>query len=105
MRASLRQANLLKVALVTGNSREFTDKAAQLHNPIVDASAEAVAFSYIYFGSYPQSEVTGEELTSDIINAEYVSDDAVVLGSRYVCVKEGKNIITINMNQSVGKWI
>ena len=66
---------------VTGEA--VTDKRAQLHNPVINASTGAVEFSYIYFGSYPQGEVTGEQLTSDIINAEYVSGDAVVNGEKY----------------------
>ena len=38
---------------------------------------------YVYFGSYPQREITGDELTEDIVNAQYVSGVAVVAGEKY----------------------
>lgn len=53
-------------------------KLASIQDPIVEASTGAVTFSYLYMGQYPQSEVTGEELTDAIVKAEYVSGEAVV---------------------------
>ena len=41
-------------------------------------------WSYVYFGSYPQSEITGSELTSAITGASYdINGDAWVEGTRY----------------------
>lgn len=40
-------------------------------------------WSYVYFGSYPQTEVKGEELTDDIINAVYTNGDTVINGVKY----------------------
>lgn len=41
-------------------------------------------WSYIYFGSYPQTEVTGDALTAAITGAEYDENgDAWINGSRY----------------------
>ncbi len=41
-------------------------------------------WSYVYFGSYPQTEVTGSELTSDIVGASYdANGDAWVDGTKY----------------------
>lgn len=58
-------------------------KLASIQNPVVDSQTGEVTFSYLYFGNYPQSEVTGELLTEEIINAEYVSGDAVVGNEQY----------------------
>ena len=41
-------------------------------------------WSYVYFGSYPQSEITGSELTSAITGASYdTNGDAWIDGTRY----------------------
>ena len=49
-----------------------------------DSTLDKTEWSYIYFGSYPQSEITGEALTEDIINAEFDAyGDAVVDGAKY----------------------
>ena len=41
-------------------------------------------WSYVYFGSYPQTEVTGVELTSAIVGAAYdANGDAWVNGTKY----------------------
>lgn len=40
-------------------------------------------YSYVYFGNYPQREIKGEELTQEIINADYGKyGDGVVNGRR-----------------------
>lgn len=65
------------------DSKAALEKISTLHNPISDVTNESVDYSYVYFGSYPQSEVTGEALTDAIIHAEYVSGDAVVNGEMY----------------------
>ena len=45
---------------------------------------DATKWSYVYFGSYPQTEVAGEKLTAAIVNAEYdANGDAWVDGSKY----------------------
>ena len=41
-------------------------------------------YSYVYFGSYPQKEISGAELTKEIIGADYdANGDAVVNGKKY----------------------
>lgn len=71
---------------------EETEAAAQkeavvvngYRNPVYDAQTDTTEWDYVYFGSYPQSEVTGDELTDAIMNAEYDDDDvAVVDGVKY----------------------
>ena len=40
-------------------------------------------YSYVYFGNYPQREIKGEELTQEIINADYDKyGDGVVNGRK-----------------------
>ena len=46
--------------------------------------SDCTNWSYVYFGSYPQSEVTGDALTSAITGAAYDSNgDAWVNGTKY----------------------
>lgn len=45
--------------------------AAEISNPVYDADTDTSVYSYVYFGRYPQSEITGDDLTNDIINANY----------------------------------
>ena len=65
---------------------------AGYQNPSYNAATDTATWSYIYLGSYPQTEVTGAELTSDIINAEYSgtksSSDAWVKGIKYRRINE-----------------
>ena len=65
-------------------------KTSELKAPFYH-SRKPVEYSYVYFGSYPQSEVTGEALTPAITSAvcdEY--GDVIAGDSRYRIVeKEG----------------
>lgn len=64
--------------------------ASQPENPVYNENTQSTKWSYVYFGRYPQSEVTGDELDSSIINANYnVNGDAVVDGVKYRRVQEG----------------
>ncbi len=54
------------------------DQSGMVGNPT------AGSWSYIYFGSYPQTEVTGDDLTDAIKNASYdANGDATVDGVKY----------------------
>lgn len=54
------------------------EPGADIHNP------ENGIWSYIYFGSYPQTEVAGDDLTDAIKNASYdANGDATVDGEKY----------------------
>ena len=63
----------------------------ELSNPVIDASTHVdgsalhvTEYSYVYFGTYPQSLVSGGALTQSIIDADYDSNgDAVVDGVKY----------------------
>lgn len=58
-------------------------------NPVHNCSTtlpheDDTEWSYIYFGSYPQSEVTGNELSEEIIGAHYnTNGDAWINGVKY----------------------
>lgn len=59
-------------------------------NPFYDEEKDTTEWSYVYFGEYPQSEISGEALTSDIKDAAYDSNgDAVVNGVKYRRVTPG----------------
>lgn len=63
--------------------------AGQPSNPVHHCTkkndgSDYTDWSYVYFGSYPQTEVTGSDLTSAIIGADYDGNgDAWVDGTKY----------------------
>lgn len=75
--------------LFQNTSKSVQAAAGQPSNPAYDEAAGTMKYSYVYFGNYPQSEVTGTELTDAIKNAEYnVDDEAVVDGVKYRRMKK-----------------
>lgn len=77
---------------VTSQSETPTGRAATPANPVhhctkdTDESGDTdtTDWSYVYFGSYPQTEVTGDALTTAITGASYdVNGDAWVGGTKY----------------------
>lgn len=75
---------------VDGEAKGMNLTAEQVPaNPVhhctkLDDGSDYTDWSYIYFGSYPQSEVTGEALTKQIVGAAYsTSGDAETGGSKY----------------------
>lgn len=72
--------------LCTGTVQEkvMAASAQTPQGPQLNEDASQVAYTNIYFGSYPQSEVKGADLTSAITDAAYDSyGDAVVNGLKY----------------------
>lgn len=66
------------------NSGQVKANNIQPLNPVYHAETDTTDWGYVYFGEYPQREITGDALTEDIINAVYdVNSDAVVNGERY----------------------
>lgn len=61
--------------------------------------------AYVYYGSYPQTELTNYELTDSIVNAKYDKNGvAVVAGAKYKRISK-KNSIGIDENDSsYYKW-
>lgn len=82
--AGMEQTVTAKQNVCSANDEE--NEAADNDNML----KELLESGYLYFGSYPQREMDEEELTKEIREAEYVSGEAVVLGSRYLRVKEGR---------------
>ncbi len=53
-------------------------------NPVYDEDMKSTVYSCIYFGSYPQTQITGDRLTNDIIDADYDENgDAFIDGNKY----------------------
>ena len=64
--------------------------AAEISNPVYDANTDKSVYSYVYFGHYPQSEITGDDLTNDIINANYnVYGVGIINNKRITRVNDG----------------
>ncbi len=64
-----------------------------------DDGSDRTDWSYVYFGSYPQSEVTGGELTTAVTEASYDEHgDAWVNGTKYRRIDKNKT----NSNQFFG---
>jgi len=62
-----------------------------IKNPIYDSHTQNSVYSYVYFGKYPQSEITDNDLTDDIINANY---------NKYgVAISDNKQIFRIAENE------
>lgn len=56
----------------------------QPENPVYDSETDSTEWDFVYFGTYPQEEVTGEALTDAITGAKYDKDGlAVVDGVTY----------------------
>lgn len=74
-----------KAADVSGETSVVTGDTVFEDNSLCkfEYDEETGKLEYVYFGSYPQSEVTGDALTEEIINAQYVSGTAVVNGEKY----------------------
>ena len=75
-----------KLTVTESGQNNPTDTPA---NPVHDCTKEddgtdTTTWSYVYFGSYPQTEVIGDALTEGIIGADYNSNgDAWVNGTKY----------------------
>lgn len=61
-------------------------------NPVYDAATDSTDWDYVYFGSYPQSEVKGDELTDAITGAAYTEGTgyATVDGVQYKALSKGE---------------
>lgn len=73
----LKQAEAAKDEIVL----EFTDGSKLSWNKGDKAiSTNGKTLKYVYFGNYPQTEVTGKKLTSEIKNAKYDKNGVAVVG-------------------------
>lgn len=63
-------------------------EAPEVQNPVYNELTDTTSWDYVWFGSYPQHEVKGSELTKEIKRAAYVGLDANVDGVRYRRVKD-----------------
>jgi len=53
-------------------------------NPVYNPETDTTEWDYVYFGNYPQTMLTEDEVTDEIINAGYdENDDAIVDGVKY----------------------
>lgn len=71
---------------VTEDTEEIWNAAGtkQPGNPVYNENTDSTKWSYVYFGRYPQNDVTGDDLDERIINANYNKNgDAVVDGVKY----------------------
>lgn len=100
---------LLTVALLFGTwgspvmaGSKGLEKRKNPENPSHLCGKDMTQYSCVYFGSYPQDEVTGADLTVKIVSASYDGQgDAVVDGKRYRRIT--KKDIEVNFGNS-DKW-
>lgn len=59
-------------------------------NPIYDSDTKTSVYSYVYFGHYPQSEIKGDDLTENIINANYNAYGVAIVNNKQVCIKNDR---------------
>ena len=89
--------SLVKAADVTAAERAAGSRmspANPVHHCTKDTdetgNTDVTDWSYVYFGSYPQSEVTGNALTAAITGASYDENgDAWVNGTKYRRISKG----------------
>lgn len=99
---SLQPANVVNADSAVTTVAEDT---ARFTSPVYDAETDTTNWDYAYFGMYPKTEVTGNALTTDIINADYNEDVsqfevAEVDGVKYVRMIQGN--ATANATPSGG---
>lgn len=78
---------VMSVVTVWG-SNHISAEAAQERilpeKPVYDVVTDTTDWDYVYFGSYPQRELSGEAVTGAIVEASYdVYGDAVIDGQKY----------------------
>lgn len=82
------------LAETAGEAADAVKAGSSPANPVhnctkKDDGTDTTAWSYVYFGSYPQTEVTGSALTAAITGAAYdASGDAWVNGTKYRRMKK-----------------
>ena len=64
--------------------------AEGIENPVYDSDTKTSVYSYVYFGHYPQSEIMGDDLTDDIINANYNKYGVAIANRQQIFKKDGK---------------
>lgn len=96
MRAGRKILSVLLMITVLVTVWEDTGTAGSIEkdaikNPEYDVVSDTTNWSYIYFGSYPQTEITGKALTATITGAAYDSGgDAWINGMKYRRVSDGE---------------
>lgn len=92
----------------------FAITPEEIANPVRDAESHKrrksgedeslfhkIRFNYVYFGSYPQREIRGSELTDAIRNGAYdANGDAVIDGKKYRRLTWEMKTTTGNFNQT-----
>lgn len=77
------KVNAAEAAERTGATREVPENPVH-HCTKENDGSDYTDWSYVYFGSYPQTEVTGDDLTAAVTGASYdANGDAWVNGMKY----------------------
>ena len=53
-------------------------------NPVYDSITDTTKWSYIYFGSYPQTQLGDKDITQEIIHASYGTDNNTVVNGKKI---------------------
>lgn len=73
--------------------------AGIIKNPVYDSTTKSSTYSYVYFGHYPQSEITGDDLTEDIVHANYTRMD----GNQNIGIADNRQIYRFEVGKENGQ--
>ena len=81
---------ILGIVSVSAAEKEPIPVVNGIANPAYDSDTKSSIYSYVYFGHYPQSEIKGDDLTENIINANYNAYGVAIVNNKQVCIKNDR---------------
>lgn len=87
-------------------STQAQEEKAMPSNPVYNPATDTTDWDYVTFGSYPQTEIKDEQLTTEIISANYDKNGEVVIdGQKYRRVRQSQaSYSSSNYAEGFYKW-
>ena len=73
--------------------------SGEITNPVYNSDTKSSTYSYVYFGHYPQSEITGDDLTEDIVHANYTR----VGGNQAIGIADHRQVFRFEIGEENGQ--
>ena len=83
-------------------SSATAETSGNIDKPHYDTSTDSTVFQYVYFGSYPQTEVTASDLTDKIKNASYDQNGVATVDHKKYAKQ--KKYYTSDNSETVGYY-